>query len=175
MRTKPYDIVLVDEAHLLLTRKTQAFNGEQGQLAEIMKYGKVVVAMFHRKQIMNAEQYLSKEEIDKYENTAKREGTNTYAFTIKANGTLTIHVTDTGIPETGVQVIGAKFVRTDSTGNILSEEITTDTDGNNKAIENDVELADGTIFPFKYVLDTKRIPHILGIQRAEYLSERSYY
>lgn len=72
-RTKPYDIVLVDEAHLLLTRKTQAFNGEQGQLAEIMKYGKVVVAMFHRKQIMNAEQYLSKEEIDKYENTAKRE------------------------------------------------------------------------------------------------------
>ena len=103
------------------------------------------------------------------------EGTNTYAFTIKANGTLTIHVTDTGIPETGVQVIGAKFVRTDSTGNILSEEITTDTDGNNKAIENDVELADGTIFPFKYVLDTKRIPHILGIQRAEYLSERSYY
>lgn len=43
-------------------------------------------------------------------------------------------------------------------------------DGNNKAIENDVELADGTIFPFKYVLDTKRIPHILGIPRAEYLS-----
>ena len=45
-------------------------------------------------------------------------------------------------------------------------------DGNNKAIENDVELADGTIFPFKYVLDTKRIPHILGIPRAEYLSEK---
>ena len=49
------------------------------------------------------------------------EGTNTYAFTIKAKGTLTLHVTDTGIPETGAQVIGAKFVRTDSTGNILSE------------------------------------------------------
>ena len=45
-------------------------------------------------------------------------------------------------------------------------------DGNNKAIENDVELADGTIFPFKYVLDTKRIPHILGIPRAKYLSEK---
>lgn len=45
-------------------------------------------------------------------------------------------------------------------------------DGNNKAIENDVELVDGTIFPFKYVLDTKRIPHILGIPRAEYLSEK---
>lgn len=45
-------------------------------------------------------------------------------------------------------------------------------DGNNKAIENDVELADGTIFPFKYVLDTKRIPHMLGIPRAEYLSEK---
>lgn len=60
------------------------------------------------------------------------EGTNTYTFTIKANGILTIHVTDTGDPQTGVQVIGAKFVRTDSTGNILSEEVITDTDGNAK-------------------------------------------
>lgn len=60
------------------------------------------------------------------------EGINTYTFTIKANGTLTLHVTDTGNPQTGVQVIGAKFVRTDSTGNILSEEIITDTDGNAK-------------------------------------------
>ena len=60
------------------------------------------------------------------------EGTNTYTFTIKANGTLTLHVTDTGNPQTGVQVIGAKFVRTDSTGNILSEEVITDTDGNAK-------------------------------------------
>ena len=33
------------------------------------------------------------------------EGTNTYTFTIKANGTLTLHVTDTGNPQTGVQVI----------------------------------------------------------------------
>ena len=60
------------------------------------------------------------------------EGINAYTFTIKANGILTLHVTDTGVPETGVQVIGAKFVRTDSTGNILSEEIITDTDGNAK-------------------------------------------
>ena len=42
--------------------------------------------------------------------------TDTYAFTISAKGTLTLHVTDTGDPDTGVQIIGAKFVRTDSTG-----------------------------------------------------------
>ncbi len=45
-------------------------------------------------------------------------------------------------------------------------------DSDNEAIENYAELADGTIFPFKYVLDTKRIPHILGIPRAKYLSEK---
>lgn len=45
------------------------------------------------------------------------EGTNTYAFTISATGTLTLHVTDTGDPVTGVDIVGAKFIRTDSTGN----------------------------------------------------------
>ena len=44
------------------------------------------------------------------------DGTPTYAFTISAKGTLTLHVTDTGDPNTGVQIIGAKFIRTDSTG-----------------------------------------------------------
>ena len=37
------------------------------------------------------------------------EGTNDYAFTISAKGTLTLHVTDTGDPVSGVQIIGAKF------------------------------------------------------------------
>ena len=60
------------------------------------------------------------------------DGTDTYAFTISAKGVLTLHVTDTGNPDTGVQIVGAKFIRTDSTGNTLSEEIITDTDGNAK-------------------------------------------
>ena len=48
------------------------------------------------------------------------DGTPTYAFTISAKGTLTLHVTDTGDPNTGVQIVGAKFIRTDSTGTIVA-------------------------------------------------------
>lgn len=70
-RTKSYDVVFVDEAHLLLTRKNQAFTGEHGQLVEIIKHAKVVVVMFDKRQIMNAEQYLSDEEIKNYEEKAK--------------------------------------------------------------------------------------------------------
>lgn len=58
------------------------------------------------------------------------EGTDTYAFMISAKGILTLHVTDTGDKITGVQVVGARFVRTDSTGTIKTSEITTDSDGN---------------------------------------------
>ena len=53
------------------------------------------------------------------------DGTDTYAFTISAKGTLTLHVTDTGEASTGVQIVGAKFIRTDSTGTIVGKEITT--------------------------------------------------
>ena len=58
------------------------------------------------------------------------DGTDTYAFTISAKGILTLHVTDTGNPDTGVQIVGAKFIRTDSTGTIVGNEITTNQDGN---------------------------------------------
>ena len=58
------------------------------------------------------------------------DGTDTYAFTISAKGTLTLHVTDTGEASTGVQIVGAKFIRTDSTGTIVGKEITTNDDGN---------------------------------------------
>ena len=47
------------------------------------------------------------------------DGTNIYAFTISATGTLTLHVTDTGDPGTGVDIVGAKFIRTDSTGTVV--------------------------------------------------------
>ena len=53
------------------------------------------------------------------------DGTDTYAFTISAKGTLTLHVTDTGDPNTGVQIVGAKFIRTNSTGTIVGNEIIT--------------------------------------------------
>ncbi len=68
------------------------------------------------------------------------DGTDTYAFTISATGVLTLHVTDNGDPSTGVQIIGAKFIRTNSTGTIVGKEITTNTDGD--AVFNNVPFAE---------------------------------
>lgn len=57
------------------------------------------------------------------------EGTDTYELTISAEGTLTLHVTETG-ETSGTAVQGAKFIRCDSEGNTYGNEITTDTNGN---------------------------------------------
>ena len=67
------------------------------------------------------------------------DSTDTYAFTISAKGTLTLHVTDTGNPDTGVQIVGAKFVRTDNVGNVIGSEIVTNQDGN--AVFNNVPFS----------------------------------
>ena len=56
------------------------------------------------------------------------EGTNSYAFTVGATGTLTLHVTDNGTI-TGNPIIGATFYRTDSTGTEYGSAITTDSNG----------------------------------------------
>lgn len=56
------------------------------------------------------------------------EGTNSYAFTISANGTLTLHVTEDGT-SSGTPVVGATFVRTDSAGNEYGSPITSDANG----------------------------------------------
>ena len=68
------------------------------------------------------------------------DGTDTYAFTISAKGILTLHVTDTGDPNTGVQIVGAKFIRTDSTGTIVGNEIITNDNGD--AVFNNVPFAE---------------------------------
>lgn len=57
------------------------------------------------------------------------EGTNSYAFTVAGNGTLTLHVTEDGT-EIGTAVVGAKFKRADADGNLYGNEITTDATGN---------------------------------------------
>ena len=67
------------------------------------------------------------------------EGTNTYALTIAATGTLTLHVTEDGT-STGTPIVGATFIRTDSTGNEYGSPITTDSNGD--AIFNNVPYAD---------------------------------
>ena len=72
-------------------------------------------------------------------------------FTISAKGTLTLHVTDTGDPVSGVQIIGAKFIRTDSAGTITGVEAITDHDGN--AVFNNVPFAptDSTEIYYKQI------------------------
>lgn len=55
-------------------------------------------------------------------------GTNTYAFTISATGTLTLHVTEDGT-SSGTPIVGAVFVRTDSTGTEYGSSIITDSNG----------------------------------------------
>ena len=56
------------------------------------------------------------------------EGTDTYAFTVGATGTLTIHVSEDGT-STGTPVVGATFYRTDLSGTTYGSAITTDSNG----------------------------------------------
>lgn len=78
------------------------------------------------------------------------EGTNTYQFTISATGTLTLHVTEDGTT-TGTPIVGATFVRTDSTGTEYGSSITTDSNGD--AVFNNVPY-DATNAPTIYYKQT---------------------
>ena len=66
------------------------------------------------------------------------EGTNSYNFTIEADGTLTIHVTEDGTSG-GTPIVGATFVRTDASGTEYGTAITTDASGN--AVFNNIPYA----------------------------------
>ena len=77
-------------------------------------------------------------------------GTNNYAFTIASTGTLTLHVTEDGT-STGTPIVGATFIRTDSTGTTYGTEITTDSNGD--AIFNNVPFA-ATGAPIVYFMQT---------------------
>ncbi|MBR2587902.1 MAG: hypothetical protein IKD77_01705 [Bacilli bacterium] len=78
------------------------------------------------------------------------EGTNTYNFTISANGTLTLHVTDDGT-STGTPIVGATFIRTDSSGNEYGTSITSDVNGD--AVFNNVPFS-ATDAPLVYFKQT---------------------
>jgi hypothetical protein len=77
-------------------------------------------------------------------------GTNTYAFTISATGTLTLHVTEDGTT-TGTPIVGATFVRTDSLGTEYGTPITSDSNGD--AVFNNVPF-DATNAPLIYYKQT---------------------
>ena len=66
------------------------------------------------------------------------DGTNSYAFTISATGTLTLHVTDDGTVS-GNPIVGATFYRTDSAGTEYGSVITTDSNGD--AVFNNVPFS----------------------------------
>ena len=79
-----------------------------------------------------------------------QEGTNDYSFTISADGTLTLHVTEDGTT-TGTPVVGASFIRTDSEGNEYGAAITSDAQGD--ATFNNVPY-DATSAPIIYFKQT---------------------
>ena len=64
-RNKMYDVIFVDEAHLLLTQNNQSFTGKN-QLDELLKYAKVVVAMFDKNQVLSIKQYKDEQLINRY-------------------------------------------------------------------------------------------------------------
>lgn len=69
-REKIFDIIFVDEVHLLLTQNNQSFT-DNNQLNELIKYAKVVVVMFDKRQVLNSEQYKDENMINSYVNMAK--------------------------------------------------------------------------------------------------------
>ena len=77
-------------------------------------------------------------------------GTNIYALTIAATGTLTLHVTEDGTAS-GTPIVGATFVRTDSEGNEYGSTITTNQEGN--AVMSNVPF-DTTTAPTIYYKQT---------------------
>lgn len=96
-------------------------------------------------------------EVNGYDNSSinpssvtMEEGTNTYAFTISATGTLTLHVTEDGT-STGTPIVGATFVRTDSTGTEYGSLVTSDSSGN--AVFNNMPF-DSTNAPTIYFKQT---------------------
>lgn len=96
-------------------------------------------------------------EVNGYENTSVdptsitvTQDTNSYAFTISATGTLTLHVTDDGT-STGNPIVGATFYRTDSLGTEYGSVITTDSNGD--AVFDNVPFA-STNAPIIYYKQT---------------------
>lgn len=68
---KKIDVIIVDEAHLLLTQGKQSYRGNN-HLEDLLKIAKVVVAVFDRKQILQTNQYLNDSQINSIFSKAKK-------------------------------------------------------------------------------------------------------
>lgn len=80
-------------------------------------------------------------------NVTIEDGKETYAFTISANGTLTLHITEEGT-STGTKVTNTKFIRTDKNGTQLGDILESDSDGNIKILN--VPYSSSTTFTIYY-------------------------
>lgn len=67
------DVVLVDEAHLLLTQGKMAYQGKN-QLEDLLKLAKVVVIVFDKYQILTTEGYMDDAAVRKLEDAAEQQG-----------------------------------------------------------------------------------------------------
>lgn len=67
----PADVVLVDEAHLLLTQGKQSYQGKN-QLQDILARAKTTVIVFDPKQVLKTEEYLTNHDILALENDARQ-------------------------------------------------------------------------------------------------------
>ncbi|MCK8623950.1 DUF2075 domain-containing protein [Apilactobacillus sp. M161] len=73
INSKKVDIVLIDEAHLLLTQGSQAYTGKN-QLSDIIDRAKVVVAVYDFQQILTSEEYVEKSIFSEMVEKSKRKG-----------------------------------------------------------------------------------------------------
>jgi len=64
------DVVIVDEAHLLLTQGKQSYQGKN-HLNDLLERAKVVVIVFDLKQVLTTEQIWEKDKLNKYFECAK--------------------------------------------------------------------------------------------------------
>lgn len=71
------DIVIIDEAHLLLTRGKQSYQGKN-HLRDILKYARVVIAVFDEKQILTTEQIWDSEDLLEIKHQALQDGNHIY-------------------------------------------------------------------------------------------------
>ena len=119
--------------------------------------------------------------------------TNTYAFSISATGTLTLHVTEDGT-SSGTAVVGATFVRCDSTGTEYGTPVVSDSNGD--CVFNNVPYAasNAPVIYYKQTAsdgehefdntlknitmttseDTVEIENILGAERTINLFDANY-
>ena len=106
--TDPYDIVFIDEGHLLLTQGKQSYRGKN-HLDDIMARSRVTVLVFDENQILTSEEYWEDQELEEKINLSKSQNNfiklekqmrmNCAPSTMNFINELTINKTITNLPK----------------------------------------------------------------------------